>query len=73
MTKNGLFGMVAFINTETLSNEQAEEKLFDSLASAAGFGFRFMLNKRSKTNLCFDIGFGEGGSRGVYFGVQEAF
>jgi len=32
-----------------------------------------MLNKRSKTNLCFDIGFGQGGSRGVYFGVQEAF
>jgi hypothetical protein len=73
MTQNGLFGMVAFINTETLSNEQAEEKLFDSFASAVGFGFRFMLNKRSKTNLCFDIGFGEGGSRGVYFGVQEAF
>ena len=73
MTENGLFGMVAFINTETLSNEQAEEKLFDSFASAAGFGFRFMLNKRSNTNLCFDIGFGEGGSRGVYFGVQEAF
>ena len=73
MTKNGLFGMVAFVNTETLSNEQANEKLFDSFASAAGFGFRFMLNKRSKTNLCFDIGFGRDGSKGVYFGVQEAF
>ena len=52
--------MVAFINTETLSNEQTDEKLFDSFANAAGFGFRFSLNKRSKTNLCFDIGFGEG-------------
>ena len=29
---NGLFGMVAFVNTETLSNEQADEKLFDSFA-----------------------------------------
>ncbi len=42
MTKNGLFGMVAFVNTETLSNEQADEKLFDSFATAAGFGFRFI-------------------------------
>ena len=42
MTKNGLFGMVAFVNTETLSNEQADEKLFDSFANAAGFGFRFI-------------------------------
>ena len=58
MTKNGLFGMVAFVNTQTLSNEQADEKLFDSFATGAGFGFRFLLNKRSKTNLCFDIGFG---------------
>jgi hypothetical protein len=72
MTKNGLFGMVAFVNTQTLSNELAEEKLFDSFANAAGIGFRFMLNKRSRTNLCFDIGFGKD-SRGVYFGVQEAF
>jgi hypothetical protein len=73
VTTNGLFGMVAFVNTETLSNEQANEKLFDSFASGAGFGFRFLLNKRSKTNLCMDIGFGRDGSRGVYFGVQEAF
>jgi hypothetical protein len=32
-----------------------------------------MLNKRSRTNLCFDIGFGKDGSRGVYLAVQEAF
>jgi outer membrane protein assembly factor BamA len=73
VTRNGLFGMVAFLNTETLSNEQANEKLFDSFATGAGIGFRFMLNKRSKTNLCFDIGFGRESTRAVYFGVQEAF
>jgi hypothetical protein len=73
MTRNGLFGMVAFANTETLSNEQADENLVGSFAAAGGFGFRFMLNKRSKTNLCFDIGFGRDGLKGVYFGVQEAF
>ena len=73
ITKNGLFGMVAFVNTETLSNEQIDEKLFDSFATGAGIGFRFMLNKLSKTNLCFDIGRGKEGSKAVYFGVQEAF
>ena len=72
-TKNGLLGMVAFLNTQTLSNEQAGEKLFDSFATGAGVGFRLMLNKRSQTNLCFDIGWGKGGSNAVYFAVQEAF
>jgi hypothetical protein len=73
VTRNGLFGMVAFLNTETLSNEQAGEELFDSFATGAGFGFRLMLNKRSRTNLCLDIGFGKEGSSAVYFAVQEAF
>jgi hypothetical protein len=73
VTKNGLFGMVAFLNTETLRNTQTGEKLFDSFATGAGLGARLMLNKRSKTNLCLDIGFGKEGSRAVYFAVQEAF
>lgn len=73
VTKNGLFGMVAFLNTETLSNEQTGEKLFDSFATGAGFGLRLMLNKRSQTNLCLDIGRGKDGSKAVYFAVQEAF
>ena len=72
-TENGLFGMVAFLNTETLSSRQTDEDLFDSFATGAGFGFRLMLNKRSKTNLCFDIGFGQGRLARGYFAVQEAF
>ena len=67
------FGLVAFVDTETLRNVQTGEKLFDSFASGTGFGARLMLNKRSQTNLCFDIGWGKGGSRAVYFAVQEAF
>ena len=72
-TENGLFGMVAFLNTETLSSRHENKDLFDSFATGGGFGFRLMLNKRSKTNLCFDIGFGKDGSRAAYFAVQEAF
>jgi hemolysin activation/secretion protein len=73
VTGNGLFGLVAFLNAQTLSNEESGEKLLDSYAPGAGFGFRLMLNKRSQTNLCFDIGWGKEGSRAVYFAVQEAF
>ena len=73
ITGNGLFGMVAFINTETLSNEQTGEKLFDSFASAAGVGLRLSINKRSKTNLAVDFGHGQGGEHGIYLAVQEAF
>jgi hypothetical protein len=73
VTRNGLFGIVAFLNTETLSDEETGQKLFDSFATGAGFGFRLMLNKRSQTNLCLDIGWGREGSNAVYFAVQEAF
>jgi outer membrane protein assembly factor BamA len=73
LTANGLLGMVAFLNTTTLSNSEGGERLFDNFAPGAGAGLRVLLNKRSKTNLCFDIGFGRAGSRGVYLAVQEAF
>jgi outer membrane protein assembly factor BamA len=73
LMKNGLLGMVAFVNTTTLSNSQTGEHLFDEFASAAGAGLRLLINKRSKTNLCFDVGFGRQGSKGVYLAVQEAF
>jgi hypothetical protein len=71
--RNGLLGMVAFLNTTTLTNLQEDERLFDRFASAGGLGVRLLINKRSKTNLCLDVGFGRDGSRGVYLAVQEAF
>jgi outer membrane protein assembly factor BamA len=73
VTRNGLFGMVAFVNAQTVSDPASGQGLFDTVAPAAGAGARLALNKRSKTNLCFDIGFGSGGSRAIYFAIQEAF
>ena len=73
LTRNGLLGMVAFVNATTVTNRATGEHLFDSLAPGAGAGLRLLINKRSKTNLCLDIGFGKQGSRGVYLAVQEAF
>jgi outer membrane protein assembly factor BamA len=71
--RNGLLGIVAFLNTETLSDEDAGEELFDSFATGAGVGLRLMMNKRSKTNLAFDVGWGNDGKARIYFAVQEAF
>jgi outer membrane protein assembly factor BamA len=73
LTENGLIGMVAFVNTTTVTNLQNDEQLFDSAAPGAGAGLRVLINKRSRTNLCIDFGVGKDGSRGLYLGVQEAF
>ena len=73
VTSNGLIGVVAFLNTTTVTNLQAGEHLFDSFAPGAGAGFRLLLSKRSGTNVCLDFGFGKQRSHGVYLGVQEAF
>ncbi len=73
LTSNRLLGMVAFLNTTTLSNSETGEQLFDAFATGAGVGLRLLLNKRSKTNLCVDVGWGKQGSTGFYLSVQEAF
>jgi hypothetical protein len=65
--------MVAFLNTETLSDERQGERLFDAFATGGGVGLRLMMNKRSKTNLAFDVGVGNDGQPRLYFAVQEAF
>jgi outer membrane protein assembly factor BamA len=73
LTKNGLLGMVLFANLSTIGSVETGERLFKSYAPAAGFGLRALLNKRSRTNLCADWGWGKQGSRGFYLAIQEAF
>ena len=73
LMRNDFLGMVAFVNTTTISNRQEGEQLFDNAAPGGGLGLRVLLNKRSRTNLAFDVGFGNNGNRGVYLVVQEAF
>jgi hypothetical protein len=73
LMRNGLLGMVVFLNVTTITNLETGERLFHTYAAGAGAGLRLLINKRSKTNLCLDLGFGKEGSRGVYLAVQEAF
>jgi hypothetical protein len=73
LTTSGLLGMVAFLNTTTVDSQETGERLFQAVAPGAGLGLRVLLNKRSRTNLCTDYGWGKQGSRGFYLAIQEAF
>lgn len=73
LTSNGLLGAVVFANVTTIGSSETGERLFQSYAPAAGFGLRVLLNKRSRTNLCADWGWGKDGSRGFYLAIQETF
>jgi len=68
----GIFGGVLFANVTTASNPVDKEKLFTYYAPGYGFGLRMMVDKRSRTNLQIDFGFGKKSS-GVYFGAAETF
>ena len=46
LTGNGLLGMVAFLNTTTVTNLGNDERLFDSFATAGGAGLRLLINKQ---------------------------
>ncbi len=73
LTRNGLLGAVAFLNTESFGGSQTGSDLFDSFATAGGAGLRILVDKRAKSNVCFDVGFGKNGSRGLWAGFQETF
>jgi outer membrane protein assembly factor BamA len=73
LTSNGLLGMVVFANATTVADASTGQALFDRAAPGGGAGLRLLMNKRSKTNIAFDVGFGERGNRGIYLAIQEAF
>ncbi len=71
ISRDGLFGGVAFINAEKFSGEISKQ--FSSIAPGYGVGARLKLNKFSGTNLCVDYGFGENGSKGFFVNLGEVF
>jgi hypothetical protein len=73
VTRNGLVGVVSFVNVATLSSSETGEKLFHSAAVGGGAGLRVLFSKRSRANICLDVGVGRSGSHGVYFGLNDAF
>ncbi|MDR1990326.1 MAG: hypothetical protein LBQ09_08870 [Acidobacteriaceae bacterium] len=73
LTRTGLIGMVAFLNTTTIGDSTTDQHLFNAWAPGEGLGLRVLLNKRSRTNLAADYGWGKSDSTGFYMGIQEAF
>jgi outer membrane protein assembly factor BamA len=72
ISRNGLFGAVAFLNATTASNPNTGQTLFNSLAPAYGVGLRIKMNMKDRTNICIDYGRGRD-SHGLYFNIQETF
>ena len=73
LSRYGIVGMVAFFNMQAVGSGASHGASLYEVSPAAGGGIRLLLDKRSRTNLCLDVGFGKGGSRGVYLAFQEAF
>jgi outer membrane protein assembly factor BamA len=69
---NGVVGGVVFLNGTTTDNPKLNLQLFESIKAGYGAGLRIMVDKRSRTNLAVDVGFGQK-SFGFYLAASEAF
>jgi hypothetical protein len=67
---NGFIGAVAFVNVSAFTDAA---RRFGPSAPGGGAGVRIKMDKRNGTNLALDFGWGRDGSRGVWFGLNEAF
>ena len=68
----GILGGVVFVNATTTDNEAQDLKLFESVRPGYGIGLRIMADKRTRTNLAIDYGFGHRSS-GFYLAASETF
>ena len=68
----GILGGVLFVNATTASSPQKSLKLFESVKPGYGMGLRIMVDKKTRTNLAIDLGFGDKSS-GFYLAASETF
>ena len=82
LSANGLLGGVLFANAQAIGPwpngtpaglETAVHLCSRKIWPGIGSGLRLKLNKSARTNLAIDYGIGAGGSRGLYFNLNEAF
>ena len=67
------YGYTVFANATTTSNEDRDIKLFNNFQMGAGVGFRYLLNKKSKSYLAIDLAIAENKKTSVYLNINEAF
>ena len=65
-------GFVAFVGAGNVSDELLNFG-FSDLKYSYGGGLRLRFNEKQKVNLRMDLGFGNDGNMGIYFGIEEAF
>lgn len=82
LTANGLIGGVLFANAQTIGPwpgsipqglEVGHQQQNLHVWPGFGGGLRVKVNKNARTNLAIDYGFGAGGSKGLYFNLNEVF
>jgi len=66
------FGFVVFAGAGDVADELLNFS-FSNLKYSYGAGLRFKFNEKQKVNLRMDLGFGNDGNMGIYFGIEEAF
>lgn len=65
-------GFVAFAGFGDVGREITDLSLKE-LKYSLGGGLRYLFNKKENVNLRMDIGVGQDGNTGIYFGIEEAF
>lgn len=68
----GVLSGVTFLNATTTDNPALDLKLFESIKAAYGAGLRIRVDKRSRTSLAVDFGFGQK-SFGFYLAAGATF
>ncbi|MCK5086553.1 MAG: hypothetical protein KAQ90_03485 [Melioribacteraceae bacterium] len=66
------FGFAVFFGAGDVASELMQFSLTE-LKYSYGLGLRFLFNKDEKVNIRVDLGFGNDGNSGLYFGIEEAF
>ena len=65
-------GFIVFGGIGDVAEDLLQVK-FEDLKYSYGLGLRYLFNKKEKVNLRLDLGFGQDGNSGIYFGIEEAF
>ncbi len=67
------FGGTVFVNAASFSSRTTNEKLLEYINPGYGMGLRVMINKKNRTTITADYGFGQKGNSGFYLNVNETF
>jgi outer membrane protein assembly factor BamA len=66
------FGFVTFAGIGDVAPNLLKFRI-DEIKLSGGVGLRYLFNAEQKVNLRVDLGIGEDGNTGIYFGLEEAF